>query len=54
MANEADILKAIGDLDLQEMLYYTQVAKKYNLNHTTLMCCYKHKTILYYKACLIH
>jgi hypothetical protein len=54
MANEADTLKVIGDLDLQEMLYYTQVAKKYNLDRTTLMCYYKHKTISYYKACLIH
>ena len=54
MANEADILKVISDLDLQEMPHYTQVAKKYNLNCTTLMRCYKYKTVLYYKAHLIY
>jgi hypothetical protein len=32
--NKADILKAkVSDLDLQESPYYTQVAKKYHLNH---------------------
>ena len=45
MANEADILKAISDLDSQETPHYAQVAKKYNLNRTILMRRYKHETV---------
>ena len=54
MVNKADILKAISDLDSQETPHYAQIVKKYNLNRTTLMHCYKHETVSYYKACSIH
>ena len=54
MVNETDILKAISDLDSQESPNYAQVAKKYNLNHTTLMRCYKCETVSYHEACSIH
>ena len=41
MVNEADISKAISDLNSQEEPNYTKIAKKYNLNRITLMRRYK-------------
>jgi hypothetical protein len=52
MVNEADILKAIADLNLQEKPNYFQTAKKYNINRTTLMRRYKRQT--HHKAHSIH
>jgi hypothetical protein len=41
MVNEADIAKAISDLDSQEVPNFAQIAKKYSLDRTTLMRRYK-------------
>ena len=41
MVNEADISKAICNLNSQDKPNYTKIAKKYNLNRTTLMRRYK-------------
>ena len=54
MVNEADILKAIADLNLQEKPNYFQTAKKYNINCTTLMRRYKCQTVSHHEAHSIH
>jgi hypothetical protein len=45
MANEADIAKAISDLDSMEKPNFFAVAKKYNVNRTTLTRRYKGQTV---------
>jgi hypothetical protein len=54
MVNEADILKAITDLDSQEKPQYAQIARKYNLDRTTLMRRYKGQTVSNQEAHSIH
>ena len=54
MANESDILKAISDLESQKNPQYTQVARKYNLDRTTLMRRYKGLTVSNQQAASIH
>jgi len=37
MVNEAAIQLALADLQLQEVVNYTLIAKKYDISHVTLM-----------------
>ncbi|EED15654.1 conserved hypothetical protein [Talaromyces stipitatus ATCC 10500] len=46
MVNEADILKAISDLKAQKKPQYAKIARKYNVDRTTLMRRYKGQTPL--------
>ena len=41
---------ALADLELQKVLNYSMLAKKYWVVHTTLIKRFKDKTILNYKA----
>lgn len=54
MVNEADIQAAINDLESQEPPNYRATAKKYNIDHTTLMRRHKRKTISNREARSIH
>jgi hypothetical protein len=54
MVNEADILKAISDLNAQEKPQYAQIARKYGLDRTTLMRRYKGQTVSNEAAHSIH
>lgn len=54
MVNEADISKAIADLNSQEKPNYSQIAKNYNIDRTTLMRRYKRQTVSQAKAHSIH
>ena len=54
IVNEEDITNAICDLRLQKEPNYTQAAKKYNLDYTTLMHCYTRQTISNYEAYSIY
>jgi hypothetical protein len=54
MANEGYILKAISDLESQKKPQYAQVARKYNIDRTTLMRRYKGLTVSKRQAASIH
>ncbi|EED15804.1 conserved hypothetical protein [Talaromyces stipitatus ATCC 10500] len=54
MVNEADILKAISDLESQKTPQYAKTARKYNLEHSTLRRRYKGQTVSNQKATSIH
>ena len=45
MVNETDIQQAISDLKSQKIPNYTQTAKKYNVQKTTLMRRFKGETV---------
>ncbi|PVH90474.1 hypothetical protein DM02DRAFT_466438, partial [Periconia macrospinosa] len=54
MVNEKDIQLALDDLKSQEVINFTTIAKKYNLDRTTLMRRFKGKTTSNQEAHSIH
>ncbi|EED11969.1 conserved hypothetical protein [Talaromyces stipitatus ATCC 10500] len=54
MVNEADILKAISDLESQKTPQYAKTARKYNLEPSTLRRRYKGQTVSNQEATSIH
>ena len=54
MVNEEDISKAISDLRSQKKPNYARTAKKYNVDRTTLIRRFTHRTVLNQEAHLIY